>query len=193
LWNWAKSDWCGHRGSYDLSDWFFGLSNVRRCIRKKIWQFIIHSKREISILGILWLLLFLSGPSQAQSASLVVKSFFSQQLKSDWNYKIYLPSGYEENSILNYPVIYLLHGSEGNENSWEFIFSVLDSLINKNLIPPVIAIAPVSGTSWWVDTPKHAHESAFIENLVPEIDKQFRTITDRTGRGIVRYSIRECP
>jgi len=157
--------------------------------RKNICQFLLQSKCKTSILGILWMLLFLSSPSLAQSGSLFVKSFFSQQLSRDWNYKIYLPVGYEDNSILNYPVIYLLHGTEGDENSWDFIFPVIDSLINTNQIPPLIAVVPATGTSWWVDTPSDKFESAFFENLIPEIDKQYHTNANRSGRGIVGYSM----
>jgi len=157
--------------------------------RKNICQFLLQSKCKTSILGILWMLLFLSSPSLAQSGSLFVKSFFSQQLSRDWNYKIYLPVGYEDNSILNYPVIFLLHGTEGDENSWDFIFPVIDSLISKNLVSPLLAVVPVTGTSWWVDTSSDDYESAFIQNLVPEIDTEYRTTSDRCGRGIAGYSM----
>jgi enterochelin esterase-like enzyme len=135
------------------------------------------------------LLSILSGFSYAQSSALFVNSFFSQQLNRDWNYKIYLPAGYEDKSYLDYPAIYLLHGSDGNENSWDFIFPVIDSLINTNQMPPLIAIVPATGTSWWIDTSSDKFESAFIKNLIPEIDKQYHTNADRSGRGIVGYSM----
>lgn len=118
-----------------------------------------------------------------------MNSFFSQQLDRNWNYRIYLPAGYENNDILDYPVIYLLHGSEGDVKSWDFIFPVLDSLISKNLIPSLIGIVPATGTSWWVDSPSENYESAFIKDLIPEIDKKYPTIADRGGRGIVGYSM----
>jgi enterochelin esterase-like enzyme len=149
----------------------------------------LRSKILPTIFGAIWLLTLLSNPTQAQSGSLFVRSFFSQQLNRDWNYKIYLPKGYEDDTILNYPVIYLLHGSEGDENSWDFIFPVIDSLISRNVIPPFITIVPATGTSWWVDTSTDAYESAFTQDLIPEIDEKYRTIKDRRGRGVVGFSM----
>ena len=159
-----------------------------RC-QKGIYNLIHHSKILPIILSLVWLLSLLSGLSHAGSGTLLVKSFFSLQLDRAWNYKIYLPVGYENHEISDYPVIYLLHGSDGDEDAWDFIFPVIDSLSSKNLIPPLIAIVPATGTSWWVDSPSDAYESAFIQNLIPEIDKSYRTRADRYGRGIAGYSM----
>ncbi|UOK58600.1 hypothetical protein MGI18_05310 [Bacillus sp. OVS6] len=46
-------------------------------------------------------------------------------------YKIYLPRGYDKKRSDGYPVVYLLHGSEGNENSWDDFFGKLDEMIEK--------------------------------------------------------------
>jgi len=150
---------------------------------------ILHSRIVPTIFGVIWFLSSLTGFSQAQSGTAYVKSFFSQKLNRDWTYKIYLPAKYQDDITSDYPVIYLLHGSDGDENSWDFIFPVIDSLINKNLIPPIIAIVPATGTSWWVDTSTEAYESAFTQDLIPEIEKQYRAIKERKGRGIAGYSM----
>ncbi|MEZ4763913.1 MAG: alpha/beta hydrolase-fold protein [Calditrichia bacterium] len=44
--------------------------------------------------------------------------FHSATLDRDWRYKIYLPEGYDSTEV-SYPVIYLLHGSGGDENAWD--------------------------------------------------------------------------
>jgi enterochelin esterase-like enzyme len=150
---------------------------------------ILCSKIVPTIFGAIWLLSILSDYSHAQSGTLSVQSLFSQQLKRDWNFKIYLPAGYENKSDEIYPVIYLLHGSEGDEHAWDFAFPVIDSLITNEVIPPLIAIAPVTGTSWWVDKYTARYESAFIKDLIPEVDRQYRTILNRKGRGIAGYSM----
>lgn len=150
---------------------------------------ILRSKILPTIFGSICLLFLLSVLSHAQSSILTVKSFFSPQLDRDWNYKVYLPVGYKDRVTSNYPVIYLLHGSKGDENDWDFIYPVLDSLIFTQRLPPLIAIVPVTGTSWWVDSDLSKFETAFFHDLIPEIDKEYRTITNRKGRGIAGYSM----
>ncbi len=47
-------------------------------------------------------------------------TLYSEVLKLDWNYSIYLPKGYdlEENRDREYPVIYFLHGAFGNHRNF---------------------------------------------------------------------------
>lgn len=105
-------------------------------------------------------------------------------------YKIYLPRGYDKKRSEGYPVVYLLHGSEGNENSWDDFFGKLDEMIEKKEIEPLIAVVPAAGNSYWVNSKKHGHyESAVIDDLIPHIDKKYNSITDRSGRFISGYSM----
>ncbi|USK29337.1 hypothetical protein LIT32_04220 [Bacillus sp. CMF21] len=105
-------------------------------------------------------------------------------------YKIYLPRGYDKKRSDGYPVVYLLHGSEGNENSWDDFFGKLDEMIEKKEIEPFIAVVPAAGNSYWVNSKKFGHyESAVINDLIPHIDKKYNSIADRSGRFISGYSM----
>ena len=139
--------------------------------------------------SIYFFFLILVGSILAQSSFSYITSFYSPQLARIWTYKVYFPAGYYEKSDYQFPVVYLLHGSDGDENDWDFAYLILDSLIDNRLIPPTFAISPVTGTSWWVNTPIDNYESAFIYDLIPEINKKYRTINDRDGRGIAGYSM----
>jgi enterochelin esterase-like enzyme len=143
-------------------------------------------KYFLVVLFIIW---FHPGCSKIDSGVSEIKTFYSEQLERNWNYKIYLPSDYRTNINTKYPVIYLLHGSEGDENGWDFIYPILDSLINGNHIPPMMAVAPASGTSWWVNSDSDKYESAFNQDLIVEIDLQYRSHAKREGRSIVGYSM----
>lgn len=121
------------------------------------------------------------------AGSISTQQFFSQELGRGWKYKVYLPDGYAT-SNLNYPVLYLLHGSGGDESAWDFGFSILDDLIAQKKIPPAIAIAPASGTSWWVDG-RETFETAFFDNLIPEVENKYRALKEREGRGLAGYSM----
>lgn len=111
----------------------------------------------------------------------------SEILGREWPCKVYLPGGYDSTAS-RYPVVYLLHGSGGDENEWDRIYPVLDSLIAAGSIPPLIAVAPASGTSWWVDG-RERFESAFFSDLIPAIDRQYRTIIRREGRAVAGFSM----
>ncbi|MNI15337.1 Endo-1,4-beta-xylanase/feruloyl esterase precursor [compost metagenome] len=110
--------------------------------------------------------------------------------KNKLSYKVYLPNGYDPESTTEYPVMYLLHGSWGDENSWNKFWPILDTMIEDGKIAPVIAIAPITGNSYWVDSQKFgAIESAVIQDLIPHVDQTYRTIAQREGRGLVGFSM----
>jgi len=146
---------------------------------------MLHLRVETKLIAAM---LFFVMAADGITGTVVTASFFSRELGRGWKYKVYLPDGYES-SNLYYPVLYLLHGSEGDENGWDFGYPVLDQLIAQERIPATIAIAPATGTSWWVDTATEAFESAFIKDLIPEVDKQYRTLAEREGRGLAGYSM----
>ncbi|CAN5899947.1 alpha/beta hydrolase-fold protein [soil metagenome] len=116
-----------------------------------------------------------------------VEEFDSDALGRAWSYSIYLPDGYED-SNLEYPVIYLLHGSGGDETSMNEGIAVIDELISDGTIPPTIAVAPASGRSWWTDSVE-PFETATLQDLIPEIDSKYRTIEAREGRGVAGVSM----
>lgn len=112
-------------------------------------------------------------------------TFPSETLDRDYAYNIYLPDGYE-GSGLEYPHMYLLHGSFGNENDWLVkgeAQQTLDRLIKEGRIPPAVVIMPGS-ESWWVDGYNEAAETAFVEDLIPHIEQNWRVIPEREGRVI---------
>jgi enterochelin esterase-like enzyme len=110
-------------------------------------------------------------------------TFPSETLDREYAYNIYLPDGYED-SGLEYPHMYLLHGSFGNENDWLVdgqAQQTLDRLIREGHIPPAVIIMPGS-KSWWVDGYNEAAETAFFEDLMPHIEQTWRVIPEREGR-----------
>ena len=111
----------------------------------------------------------------------------SSTLQRTWNCKIQLPDGYDDTDT-RYTTIYLLHGSGGDENDWDEGLDIVDSLIKAKAIPPFITVSPSSGTSWWVDG-RERFESAVINELIPRIDADYRTISSREGRVVAGFSM----
>lgn len=110
-------------------------------------------------------------------------AFYSDALDRDYAYVSYTPDGYNDSEAA-YPVVYLLHGSLGNERNWtEFVEAerILDEMIQSGAIPPAIVIMPGS-LSWWADGFNEPAETAFIQDLIPHIDAQWRTLNQRESR-----------
>lgn len=101
-------------------------------------------------------------------------------------YNVYLPTGYADNKTMHYPVMYLLHGNDGFRNDWAVkgkLQSTVDTLVANGEIPPAIYVMPDANTNWYVDL-KEKMESAFINDLMPHVEKTYRTINTRDGRVI---------
>ena len=108
----------------------------------------------------------------------------------DMPYRIVLPMGYsdQQNSTKRYPVVYLLHGLTGHFDNWTDRTRVAELGSRQNLI----IVTPEGDDGWYTDSaarPKDKYESYIVKELIPEIDKKFRTIADREHRAIAGLSM----
>jgi endo-1,4-beta-xylanase len=106
-------------------------------------------------------------------------------------YCVALPPGYER-SDARYPVIYFLHGAGGNENSGGVDFpSILNHLVAKGAAPPAICVFPNGGLSRYRDDPATGInvETMITRELIPLIDRDYRTRPGRESRVITGYSM----
>ncbi|MRG86789.1 alpha/beta hydrolase [Salinibacillus xinjiangensis] len=120
---------------------------------------------------------------KSSNSQIIHQSFYSEELQRDYSYNIYLPTGYKT-SDKEYPVLYLLHGSYGNEYDWVRngdVKKTADKMMSEGEIPESIIVMPGSN-SWWVDGHNENADSAFMNDLIPHIDDTWRTIDDREGR-----------
>lgn len=110
-------------------------------------------------------------------------------------YKVILPEGYaspkgknKAEKPLSYPVIYLLHGLSGHFDNWNAKTKLLEYSEKYNFI----LVMPEGGDGWYTDSGSEnndRYESYISEELIPEIDKKFRTIADRNHRFIAGLSM----
>ena len=112
------------------------------------------------------------------------------------NLFVYLPPGYEQEDQRRFPVLWSLpaYTSSGPaqiawRNHGENLPQRLDRLIASGAIPPVIVAMPDSytalGGNQFVDSPAIGNYARHIaEELVPEIDRRFRTIARPEARGV---------
>jgi enterochelin esterase-like enzyme len=120
---------------------------------------------------------------------------------------VYVPPGYDENPNKRYPVLYLLHGFANDHHSWHRYGrsnDILDNLLAKKAIDPFIVVMPlgygganVNGDGTGI-VPQGAgrmggdanlYERDLLEDIIPMIEKKYRTIADRKHRAIIGFSM----
>jgi enterochelin esterase family protein len=109
---------------------------------------------------------------------------------------VWLPPSYDGAPERRFPVIYWLAGFTGTGPSlfqgtpWQpSLGSRLDRLVDGGTLGEVIVVAPDCftrfGGSQYLDSPATgAYETHVCAELVPDIDRRFRTTGARSGRGI---------
>lgn len=109
---------------------------------------------------------------------------------------VYFPPNYETNSDQNFPVTYCLTGFTGrgkmmlNDNAFSpNMAERLDLLIAEDRIKPMIVVMPdcftkFGGSQYINSTATGNYEDYLIEEIVPFVDVNFRTIKDKNSRAI---------
>jgi enterochelin esterase family protein len=94
-------------------------------------------------------------------------------------YQIYLPPCYEQQTEEAYPVLYLIHPARSLESSWnnQGAADIANRLIHSGDIPPFILVTPLITHSDYT-IPE------VVNDLLPEIDAQYRTLKERRFRAI---------
>ena len=116
---------------------------------------------------------------------------------------VYTPPGYEAGSA-RYPVLYLLHGAGGDEDAWSDngrATQIFDNLIAAGRMKPMIVVMPngnagQSGSQDYVTRPPPptplgatAFPDSLVSDLIPWVDRTWRTLGDRENRAIAGLSM----
>jgi enterochelin esterase-like enzyme len=132
-----------------------------------------------------------NNPPKTPPAGVEHKTFMSASMKVEVGYNIYLPPDYVASPDKRYPVIYYLHGRGGNESSNLAAFGLLDGAIKEKKVPSIIYVHAMAGrNSGYVDAPDGSvmGETAVIKELIPHVDKAYRTIAKKEGRAVEGFS-----
>ncbi|MGF1578499.1 MAG: alpha/beta hydrolase [Gemmataceae bacterium] len=121
-------------------------------------------------------------------------TFRSRSMKADVGYFIYLPPGYNSKEKANkrYPVVYYLHGGRpGNETRSVRLSQYIHNAIKTGKVQPIIYVFVNGGPVSHYNYPQIKNgmgEDVFVKELIPHIDKTYRTIAKRAGRAIEGFS-----
>ena len=120
---------------------------------------------------------------------------------------VYTPYGYEANPKAKYPVLYLLHGAGGDEEAWSSMgrtAQILDNLIAKGLATPMIVVMPngnpnqqaaqtfglpTTEMDWRNPDNRNNYVRSLVEEIVPFIEKNYRTVAKKSHRAIAGLSM----
>lgn len=120
--------------------------------------------------------------------------FMSKTLREYIDYSIYLPAGYETDTDKRYAVVYMLHGLGDNNNSWNGSYLHANSEINKmeaKGMSEMIYVFPKGFSSYYCNfyDGSYNYMDMFVNEFIPHIDKEYRTIADREHRSVTGYSM----
>ena len=125
---------------------------------------------------------------QAQKASVETIQFRSELINATLPYSVILPPDYRSSPSTRYPVLYLLHGWAGHYTDWVTRTNVADYAAQYRMI----VVTPEGNDSWYVDgagSPSDMYESYILKELIPDVDKKYRTIQSRYGRAVAGLSM----
>lgn len=124
---------------------------------------------------------------------------------------IYTPPGYDKNPSKKYPVFYLISGTTDTEETFFKVGRtnfILDNLIAEGKAKPMIIVMPYGNVDARVAEQKGSSKPAdpmgresadamtrmkgfaedMTKNIIPYVDKNYRTIADRDNRAIGGFS-----
>lgn len=134
------------------------------------------------------LLFVLNVSAQTRDGSVQTVQLQSMLLNATLSYDVILPLDYRKSPSTRYPVLYLLHGLGGHYSDWVTRTNVADYAAQYRMI----VITPEGNNGWYVDSGAQAndkYESYVLKEIIPDVQKRFRTIESRYGRGIAGLSM----
>lgn len=139
--------------------------------------------------------------------------WYHSEVTGTWRHALlYTPPGYDTQTKVRYPVLYLQHGAGEDETGWTrqaHANFILDNLIAAGSAKPMILVmangyarragqAPPDMTNIKFGSPEMMHmmqemtqafEDDMTQALIPYVDGHFRTIADRNDRAMAGLSM----
>jgi S-formylglutathione hydrolase FrmB len=125
---------------------------------------------------------------------LTERNISSLVLNQTMKYNIILPNDYYLNTDCVYPVLYLLHGMDGNHNSWAEdgdVRQIVQNAIKNDVVDPMIVVMPDAFNTFYVDGYQEGlkYETYFWNEFLPYIEETYRVNASREMRFIAGLSM----
>ena len=144
---------------------------------------------NLSFLLVLFLTFSLFAQEKQKSGKFEDFKLNSKLMSRDMPYRVIFPVKYKQkDEKTKYPVLYLLHGLTGHYDNWSSKTKLVDYLQDHNYI-----VVMVEGDDGWysdgISISTDKYESYIVQELIPEIDRKFRTNPNRESRSIAGLSM----
>jgi enterochelin esterase-like enzyme len=138
---------------------------------------------------------FQSWDASLPHGTVATVDYWSASLKARRRAHVYTPPFYEKGGAQRYPVLYLVHGAGDNDDSWTSIGhaqNILDRLIAEGKVKPMIVVMPDGHTPDFarsIDFHAHDFGDDLTKDLIPLVDKSYRTIPAADSRAMAGLSM----
>ncbi len=119
-------------------------------------------------------------------------SLQSAALGKELKFAVQLPPSYKTDAKRRYPVLYFLHGNNGNEGDFQRrgVAAAVNRLREAGKIGEMIIVSPAGENSFYINSKGGVmYEDAIIKDLIPHIEKTYRAQGNREGRAIQGISM----
>ncbi|MBX3063838.1 MAG: CapA family protein [Anaerolineae bacterium] len=127
-----------------------------------------------------------SASAACTTGTVLKNTYKSKILRADMRYAIYLPPCYVQETR-TYPTLYLMHGSNSDENHWLDLGIVeqLDQGISSGRLPAMIVVLPYGD---WIANENRfdslSWSNVFLSELMPHIEGRYRATGSKATRAI---------
>ena len=124
-----------------------------------------------------------------------IRYYDSKTTKQTRRVHVYTPPNYERMSS-RLPVLYLLHGGDGEDSVWTAFgraHVILDNLIADKAMPPMIVVMPNGYAYGWdsgvaADKQQADFQTDLVNDLIPFVQANYRASSDRKDRALAGLS-----
>jgi putative tributyrin esterase len=119
--------------------------------------------------------------------TVVEDSLFSRSINRTSKFYVILPDGYSKNQE-RYPSVYLLHGFNGDYTNWVKQSELVKYLKEYHFI----VVTPDAKNSWYTNSVTQKdmnYEDLIIKDLIPYVDKKYRTLQSKFDRAVAGLSM----
>jgi S-formylglutathione hydrolase FrmB len=154
-------------------------------------EIILQRTRFVVLFFALLLAVSVQAQTAAPAARIEAVKFESRLIGEPLTYNVVLPPDYDapQSRAIRYPVLYLLHGLAGSSADW---VSSKAHLAEDAARHRLIIVTPEGKNSWYTDSavaPADKYETYFLTELIPDVEKRYRTLSTRDARAVAGLSM----
>ena len=119
-----------------------------------------------------------------QGGKIVTGQIQTELLPLPLDFRVYLPPCYQQERERHYPVLYLIHGQSFNDDQWDRLGTdeTVDRLVADGQVSPFMIVMPRDRV--WSQPTEDMFGQAVVQALIPWIDQNYRTRTERQYRAV---------